>query len=91
MFKVILLVGLLLLAGCAGPQLPTTTEAPYEITWSGPTGTSHRIYSDNYELGSSVIIRGYWEFHRKLPYEFRYSDGILVLDASRVEIEVRGK
>lgn len=87
-----LLVGLLiltiLLVGCSEVSLPTAAEAPYKIIWHGES--SGTVYSDNYELGSSVVVAGYWERTGGLNYRYVYRDKLLILDASEVIIEERG-
>lgn len=85
---VLFVLAVLSVAGCA-PSIPTVEEAPYKISWSGESyGT---VYCDDYELGSSVIIDGYWELtvDEGLFADYYYVDRLLILDASEVTIEKR--
>ena len=77
---VLFVLVVLSVVGCSGSSIPAVAEAPYKITWRGEEyGT---VYCDNYELGSSVVIEGYWEYGH-------YVDNLLILDASKVVIETR--
>lgn len=84
-----LLVLVLLLVGCSESLAPVVEEAPYKIAWQGSKGISGVIYCDNYELGSSVIVEGYWEFRTGLSPGYYYEDKLLVLVAATVVIEDR--
>jgi len=86
----VLVLCLVLLMGCSGPSLPPVEEVPYVVIWEKAVGGTGRVYCDNYELGSSVIIDGYWEFRTIIisPGYF-YNDGLLILDAGAVRIEKR--
>lgn len=90
-FLVCLLLCSLLLLGCSEPALPSAEEAPYKITWKGGYDASGTVYCDNYELGSSVIIDGYWEYGviEIFTPGYYYKDKLLILDASKVVIEER--
>ena len=84
-----LLLTLLLLVGCAGPAVPGIEEAPYRISWNSGEGSRGAVYCDNYELGSSVVIDGYWEYESGWSPGFCRKDGLLILDAGSVRIEKR--
>ena len=85
---IVMVLLVLLLIGCSGPLMPTVAEAPYKITWTGITAGT--VYCDDYELGSSVVVDGYWEYESNLFDEgYFYIDKLLILDASKVVIEKR--
>ena len=84
-----LLLVVLLLAGCTVLVVPSVKEAPYRISWNSGEGSRGTVYCNNYELGSSVVIDGYWEFEGGFESGFYYKDGLLILDAGSVRIESR--
>ena len=79
-----------LLVGCKILHSPSVEEAPYEINWVIGDGFYGTVYCDNYELGSSVVIGGYWEFTGGVSNPgYHYKDRLLILDGSAVTIERR--
>jgi len=85
-----LLLCLLLLSGCSGPALPSAEEVPYRIAIYGEV--NRFVYCDNYELGSSVVVKGFWEYNKAVfKPGYVYRDKLLIIDASIVEIEDRRK
>ncbi len=92
---VFILIGLPILLGSCGAYIepPGIEEAPYKILWKEGT-TSRSIYTDNYKLGSSVVVEGYWEYKRSYgfnsyPVGWFYKNNLLILDANSIVIEER--
>lgn len=70
-------------------SLPNASIAPYEIRLKEQ---SNPYYTDNYELGNSVILNGYWTYHCSNCWcncSWEYKNEILVAESEVTRIKRR--
>lgn len=84
----ILIIGTLIFStSCAKYiEAPNIEQAPYEISWTERNRTKI-IYTNNYELGNSVTIEGYWT--RNGTFGWSYEDNIIILEPISIIIKRR--